>query len=386
MGSDVFEITVNVIKMLLIFLLMVQLVPILVWVERRGSAFIQNRFGPNRVGPLGLTQLLADAVKFLFKEEFVPPKSHALLYYAAPVLALIPGAIAFGGIPLSQPIEIAPFDMFGKHWGPYVFKFQSYDLGIGVLFILAISSLGAYALLLAGWGSNNKYSLFGALRASAQMISYELAMGLSLVGMLMLYQSLSFSQMIELQKGPLHFMFFGKEVLIPFLPNWGIFYQPLGFLLFATAAFAETNRLPFDLPEAEGELVAGYHTEYGGLKMLMFYIGEYGHMMVASAIMTTFYFGGYELPLDLSASLNSAVRGFFTSANLGNVMAALAMHVVFLVKVLFFLWVFIWVRWTLPRFRYDQLMDLGWKTMLPWALANVLITAFFILMAGSVVS
>ncbi len=385
MGSDVFEITVNVIKMLIIFLLMVQLVPILVWVERRGSAFIQNRFGPNRVGPLGLTQLLADAVKFLFKEEFVPPKSHALLYYAAPVLALIPGAIAFGGIPLSMPIDIQPFQMFGSEWGPYTFKFQSYDLDIGILFILAISSLGAYALLLAGWGSNNKYSLFGALRASAQMISYELAMGLSLVGMLMLYQTLNFSNMVELQKGPLHFMFFGKEILIPFLPNWGIFYQPLGFLLFATAAFAETNRLPFDLPEAEGELVAGYHTEYGGLKMLLFYIGEYGHMMVASAVMVTFYFGGYELPFSLSDSLTGAVRGAFSSVNLGNVMAALVMHVVMLLKILFFLWVFIWVRWTLPRFRYDQLMDLGWKTMLPWSLANVLATAYLILMAGSAV-
>jgi NADH-quinone oxidoreductase subunit H len=385
MGSDVFEITVNVIKMLIIFLLMVQLVPILVWVERRGSAFIQNRFGPNRVGPLGLTQLLADAVKFLFKEEFVPPKSHALLYYAAPVLALVPGAIAFGGIPLSMPIDIQPFQMFGSEWGPYTFKFQSYDLDIGILFILAISSLGAYALLLAGWGSNNKYSLFGALRASAQMISYELAMGLSLVGMLMLYQTLNFSNMIELQKGPLHFMFFGKEILIPFLPNWGIFYQPLGFILFATAAFAETNRLPFDLPEAEGELVAGYHTEYGGLKMLLFYIGEYGHMMVASAVMVTFYFGGYELPFSLSDSLTGEVRGAFSSANLGNVMAALVMHVVMLLKILFFLWVFIWVRWTLPRFRYDQLMDLGWKTMLPWSLANVLATAYLILMAGSAV-
>lgn len=385
MGSDVFEITVNVIKMLAIFLLMVQLVPVLVWVERRGSAFIQNRFGPNRVGPLGLTQLLADAVKFLFKEEFVPPKSHALLYYAAPVLALVPGAIAFGGIPLSMPIDIQPFQMFGSEWGPYTFKFQSYDLDIGILFILAISSLGAYALLLAGWGSNNKYSLFGALRASAQMISYELAMGLSLVGMLMLYQTLNFSNMIELQKGPLHFMFFGKEILIPFLPNWGIFYQPLGFILFATAAFAETNRLPFDLPEAEGELVAGYHTEYGGLKMLLFYIGEYGHMMVASAVMVTFYFGGYELPFSLSDSLTSAVRGAFSSVNLGNVVAALVMHVVMLLKILFFLWVFIWVRWTLPRFRYDQLMDLGWKTMLPWSLANVLATAYLILMAGSAV-
>lgn len=382
MGTDAFEISINLIKMLLIFLMMVQLVPILVWVERRGSAFIQNRFGPNRVGPLGLTQLLADAVKFLFKEEFVPPKSHALLYYAAPVLALVPGAIAFGGIPLSKAMNIQPFEMLGSTWGPYTFHFQSYDLGIGIVFILAISSLGAYALLLAGWGSNNKYSLFGALRASAQMISYELAMGLSLVGILMLYESFYFQDMIELQRGPLHFYFFGKEVLIPFLPNWGIFYQPLGFILFATAAFAETNRLPFDLPEAEGELVAGYHTEYGGLKMLLFYIGEYGHMMVAAALMTTFYFGGYDLPFNWSQSLDAVVRGAFASANMGEVVSALVFHVVFLLKVIFFLWVFIWVRWTLPRFRYDQLMDLGWKTMLPWALANVLVTAVLILFGG----
>jgi NADH-quinone oxidoreductase subunit H len=382
MGSDVFEISINVLKMVLIFLLMVQLVPVLVWVERRGSAFIQNRFGPNRIGPLGLTQLLADAVKFLFKEEFVPPKSHALLYYAAPALALVPGAIAFGGIPLSKPMHIQPFEMAGSTWGPYVFSFQSYDLSIGILFILAVSSLGAYALLLAGWGSNNKYSLFGALRASAQMISYELAMGLSLVGMLMIYRSLHFQDMIDLQKGPMHFMLFGKEVLIPFLPNWGIFYQPLGFLLFATAGFAETNRLPFDLPEAEGELVAGYHTEYGGLKMLLFYIGEYGHMMVASGLLVTFYFGGYDLPFGWSDALTTAVKGAFTSVNMGEVMSALTLFLVFMAKVVFFLWVFIWVRWTLPRFRYDQLMDLGWKKMLPWALANVLVTAFFVLYAG----
>jgi len=398
MGADFFEVTVNVLKMLLIFLVMVQLVPVLVWVERRGSAFIQNRFGPNRIGPLGLTQLLADAVKFLFKEEFVPPKSHALLYYAAPVLALIPGAIAFGAIPLSVPIHIEPFsvDLFGlvtwlkgSPWtsGEYIFKFQSYDLGgLGIIFVLAVSSLGAYALLLAGWGSHNKYSLFGALRASAQMISYELAMGLSLVGILMLYQSFSFQHMIGLQQGPLHFWFFGKEILINALPNWGIFYQPLGFILFATATFAETNRTPFDLPEAEGELVAGYHTEYGGLKMLMFYIGEYGHMMVASALMTTFYFGGYELPhlfgYNLTAILTNAIHNSFGTGNLGNIMVALHFFVILLVKILFFLWVFIWVRWTLPRFRYDQLMDLGWKTMLPWALANVLVTSLFILYGG----
>jgi len=391
MGSDAFEVAINVVKMLLIFLIMVQLVPVLVWVERRGSAFIQNRFGPNRIGPLGLTQLLADAVKFLFKEEFVPPASHALLYYAAPVLALVPGAIAFGGIPLSFPIHIMPFtiNLFGWSWtsGEYLFKLQSYDMGgVGIVFILGISSLGAYALLLAGWGSHNKYSLFGALRASAQMISYELAMGLSLVGILMLYQSFNFGHMVALQHGPLNFWFFGKLVLIKWLPNWGVFYQPLGFLLFATAAFAETNRLPFDLPEAEGELVAGYHTEYGGLKMLMFYIGEYGHMMVASGLMTTFYFGGYELPTlfghDLTSWLANLLVRLCGTGNLCSIVTALVFFGVFFLKVLIFLWIFIWVRWTLPRFRYDQLMDLGWKTMLPWSLANLLVTALLILYAG----
>lgn len=367
MGSDLFEISVNIGKMLGIFLLMVQMVPLLVWVERRGSAFIQNRFGPNRVGPLGLTQLLADAVKFLFKEEFRPPASVAFLYYAAPVLALIPGALAFASIPLAPPFEVT------FNGQTYKFLFQVFDLGIGIVFVLGISSLGAYALLFAGWGSGNKYSLMGALRASAQMISYELALGLSLVGILLIFGTFSFSEMVEMQRGPLSFTFLGQPTTISFLPNWGIFYQPLGFILFFAATFAETNRAPFDLPEAEAELVAGYHTEYGGLKMLMFYIGEYGHMMVASALATTFYFGGYELP--------------FGSESLQQSFSPLAYSFIlfgcFLTKVLVFLWIFIWVRWTLPRFRYDQLMDLGWKTMLPWALFNTVLTAVVVVLFHS---
>lgn len=368
MGSSGFEITVNLVKMLVIFLLMVQLVPILVWVERRGSAFIQNRFGPNRVGPLGLTQLLADAVKFLFKEEFRPPKSVAFMYYAAPVVALIPGAIAFGAIPLGAPFTLE----FGGE--TYNFLFQSFYIPAGIVFVLAISSLASYALIFAGWGSGNKYSLMGALRASAQMISYELALGLSLVGILLVYGTFDFAEMISTQQGPLRFVLFGNQVVVNWLPNWGIFYQPLGFILFFAATFAETNRAPFDLPEAEAELVAGYHTEYGGLKMLMFYIGEYGHMMVASALLVTFYFGGWDLPFGSDALKESVGSSF---------LYALTMHLVFMAKVFFFLWVFIWVRWTLPRFRYDQLMDLGWKTMLPWALLNTLATAVVIAVFGS---
>lgn len=375
MGSDVFEITVNAVKMIVIFLLMVQLVPILVWAERRGSAFIQNRLGPNRVGPLGLVQLLADAVKFLLKEEFLPEKGRKAIFYMAPVVALIPGAVAFGSIPLSHPITVEAFEWLGRTWGPYRFDFQSFHFGIGIVFVLGISSLGAYALLMAGWGSQNKYSLLGALRACAQTISYELALGLSLVGMLLVFGTFDFSEMIAMQQGPLAFTFGGKQIVIPFLPNWGVFYQPIGFILYFCAIFAETNRLPFDLPEAEGELVVGYHTEYGGLKMLMFYIGEYGHMMVGSAIATTLFFGGYNIPFVTPEQVSAfwSAQGFMTTG--ASILTALTLHIVFFIKVLFFLWVFIWVRWTLPRFRYDQLMDLGWKTMLPWALANVLVTA-----------
>lgn len=377
MGVDAFEITVNFIKMVIIFLMMVQLVPLLVWVERRGSAFIQNRFGPNRVGPLGLTQLLADAVKFLTKEEFVPGPSHRFLFYAAPVAALIPAALAFGCIPLSMPINVEAFQMFGSTWGPYVFKFQSYDIGIGIVFVLAVSSLAAYSLLLAGYGSANKYALYGALRASAQTISYELAMGLSIVGILLLFNTFNFAEIVAAQSKAMNFHFFGNIVEVPWLPNWGVFYQPVGAILLLAAMFAETNRLPFDLPEAEGELVAGYHTEYGGIKMNMFYIGEYGHMLVASGLMVTFYFGGYTLyPLLTEASVASWFAGM--SPTMVSLLTALVFHGVFLAKVLFFLWIFIWVRWTLPRFRYDQLMDLGWKTMLPWALGNTIVTAIMI--------
>jgi NADH-quinone oxidoreductase subunit H len=293
------------------------------------------------------------------------------------VVALIPAALAFGAIPLSSPVHVDAFEFFGRHWGPYTFAFQSYEIGIGVVFVLGVSSLAAYALLMAGYGSNNKYSLFGALRASAQTISYELAMGLSLVGILLLYNTFSFSDMIAAQAGPMTFKFLGEDVVFPYLPNWGFFYQPLGAILLFTAFFAETNRLPFDLPEAEGELVAGYHTEYGGFKMNMFYIGEYGHMLVASALMTTFFFGGYTLyPWLTPETVSQWFVGF--SPTQMSLFTALVLHMVFMAKVLFFLWIFIWVRWTLPRFRYDQLMDLGWKTMMPWALANTIVTAIIV--------
>jgi len=374
MGSDIFEITINFIKIVVIFLLMVQLVPLLVWVERRGSAFIQNRFGPNRIGPLGLMQNLADLVKFLCKEDFLAQSVKKPFFYSAPVFSLIPAALAFGAIPLSSPVEITAFEWLGRVWGPYTFYFQSFVMSVGIVFVLGLTSLAVYSFLLAGWSSGNKFSLYGALRASAQSISYELALSLSLVGVLLIYSTFDFSEIISTQSTSLQFYWFGKLVSIPFLPNWGIFYQPLGAVLLFVALFAESNRLPFDLPEAEAELVAGYHTEYGGVKIIMFYMGEYGHMLVASALMVTLYFGGYTLwPFFTQEIL--AEQFSHLSPSLQSLVVSILLHIVFLLKVLCFLWFFIWVRWTLPRFRYDQLMDLGWKTLLPWALANTVLTA-----------
>ena len=378
MGEDFFSSTINVIKILVIFLIMVQSVPILVWLERRASAFMQNRFGPNRVGPLGLLQLLADFIKVIFKEDFVNPQAHKFYFYAAPVLAVIPGALAFGAIPLSAPVYIDQFQLFGQTLGPYIFEMRSFPMDIGIVFVFGASSLAVYSILLAGWSSGNKYSLLGGLRASAQAISYELALSLSLIGVIIIFNTFSFDEIIEIQNQALNFKFFSYEVQVDFLPNWGIFYQPLGALLLFVALFAEANRLPFDLPEAETELVAGYHTEYSGLKIIIFYIAEYGHMLVASSLMVVLYFGGYNFyPLFNEDILQQWLLPHFSITKV-SLLTSLILFISFFIKMAFFLWVFIWVRWTLPRFRYDQLMDLGWKTLLPWSLVNAVGTAFLI--------
>ncbi len=382
MGHDSFQIAVNCIKLVVVFLMMVQAVPILVWLERRGSAFIQNRFGPNRVGPLGLMQLLADAVKFLFKEEFFPANGVKLLYYAAPVAALVPATLAFAAIPLSAPVHVDAFEMFGQSWGPYTFLWQGFEINVGIVYILGVSSLAAYSILMAGWGSGNKYSLLGALRASAQIISYELALGLSIVGVILMYGTFNLTDMIAAQEGLMNFKFMGHEIGIG-LPNWGIFYQPLAAIIFFAATFAESNRLPFDLAEGEAELVAGFHVEYGGFKMLLFFIGEYGHMMVASGLMITFFFGGWHIPYWPYESVLAWAQGVASTATGANLLTGLIHFVVWMLKFAIFLWIFIQVRWTLPRFRYDQLMDLGWKTMLPWALFNTILTAIVIFVAHS---
>ena len=328
-------------KIALILFVNLTVIAYLTLVERRVSAWIQDRRGPNRVGPFGLLQPLADGIKFIFKEAILPPQAHKALYVLAPVIIFVPAMVTFSVIPFGPAI-----DLFGRRIPLHVA-----DVDSGILVILGLSSLGVYGIALAGWASNNKYSLMGGLRSSAQLISYELAMGFAVVGVLMSTGSLRPTDVVE------HQMRHG----------WNILWQLPGFIVFLTAAFAETNRLPFDLPEAESELVAGYHTEYSGMRFSMFYMAEYANMITASALATTLYLGGYHVPglslLGLPANL-----------------AALVQVAAFAFKTAAFLFIYVWVRWTLPRFRYDQLMNLGWKVLLPLALAHVLWVALIILL------
>ena len=329
------------VKIALVFLVLLTTVAYMTWVERRVSAWIQDRRGPNRVGPFGLLQPLADGIKFLFKEEITPPHVYRPVYLLAPILILVPALLTISVVPFGPALRL-----FGRD-----VPLRVADVDNGVLIILAFASMGVYGVALAGWSSNNKYSLMGGLRSSAQLISYELAMGLAIVGVLMSAGSLRLSDIVARQAEH----------------GWNIVWQLPGFVIFLTAAFAETNRLPFDLPEAETELVAGYHTEYSGMRFSMFYMAEYANMVTASCLAATLYCGGYHVPglqrLDLPQNA-----------------AALLQVLAFVVKVAFFLFVYVWVRWTIPRFRYDQLMNLGWKVLLPVALVHVVWVAFIVLM------
>jgi NADH-quinone oxidoreductase subunit H len=334
----------SAVKIALFFFVVLTAVAYMTLVERRVSAWIQDRQGPNRVGPFGLLQPLADGIKFLFKEEITPPHVYRPVYLLAPLLIFVPALVTFSVIPIGPAIEL-----FGR-----TVRLQIADVDNGVLVILALSAMGVYGVALAGWSSNSKYSLMGGLRSSAQLISYELAMGLSIVGVLMAAGSLRLNDIVERQAEH----------------GWNILWQFPGFLIFLTAAFAETNRLPFDLPEAETELVAGYHTEYSGMRFSMFYMAEYVNMITASALATTLYCGGYHVPGLSRLALPPLV-------------AALVQVLAFCLKVGFFLFVYVWVRWTLPRFRYDQLMNLGWKVLLPIALVHILWVSFLVLMDWS---
>lgn len=336
------ELIVIGVKLALVLVVLLTTVPIMVWVERRASALMQDRLGPNRVGPFGLLQPVVDAVKLITKENLIPKDVSKFLYLLAPMVALTIALSTFIAIPFG---EDSGLELFGHAIRGFI---VAPDLNIGVLYIFAIASLGVYATVLAGWSSNNKYSLAGGIRASAQTISYELAMTISVVGVLMAASSLHLHQVVESQTGT----WFGV------LPRWNVVTQLLGAITFMVASFAETNRIPFDLPEAEAELVSGYLTEYSSMKYAAFFMGEYVHMTVASALITVLFFGGWTLPwVDLAFS--GWLGGLLSIA-------------IFSAKVAFFLFFFVWVRWTLPRFRFDQLMALGWKVMVPLSVLNFL--------------
>ena len=313
---------------------------LLSWVERRSAALIQDRPGPNRVGPLGLLQPLADAIKFFFKEDIIPSSSDKVLYVLAPAIALFSALTTFAVIPYGASLPVAGRSV------PLI----GADVSIGVLYVFALTSLSVYGIVLAGWSSNSKFSLMGALRSSAQIISYELAMTTAAAGVILTAGSLRLTDIVAAQTG----------TWLGFIPRWNVFPQLVGFLVFFISTFAETNRLPFDLPEAEAELVAGYHTEYSSsMKFAMFFMAEYVNMTVAASLTVTLFFGGWSLP------------GFHPQGVLGAILSIL----IFAVKTAFFVWVFVWVRWTLPRFRYDQVMKIGWKIMLPLSLGNLLFYA-----------
>lgn len=408
------------VKILVPFLIIFNILPVLIWLERKGAAYIQDRRGPNRASLFGVIRLggmihsLTDVIKLIMKEDIIPAKANRFFYILAPFTAMTVACMTFAVIPFAAPIV----------WNGAVITFQSADLNAGILYILAISSLGVFGIMLAGWSSNNKYTLLGGLRSSAQMISYEIVMSLAVISVLMMGGSLELSKVVEDQSSN--------------LLNWNFIRQPLACLLFMVAMFAETNRLPFDLPEGESEIVAGYHLEYSSLKFALFFMAEYANMIIASAVISSLFFGGWQIPFlsteFLRAHSGEALRillgililvhflaamgllkrgrdnvknkkwgdkrdyeaGILGAGALGLafILASVLAYVwpmsfgdkasmlivaglqvgCFLTKILFFCWVFIWVRWTLPRFRYDQLMKLGWKYMMPASLANIFVT------------
>ncbi|MGE4232091.1 MAG: NADH-quinone oxidoreductase subunit NuoH [Bacteriovoracia bacterium] len=358
---DQFDLIVMGAKIALVVVVLLQVVPMMVWIERRGSALMQNRLGPNRVGPLGILQSLADVIKFLFKEDFVPSHVEKIYYLLAPAIVVTIAFMTFAVIPFGGEIEIA---------GRKVFM-QMADLDVGFLYILSVGSLGVYGIIMAGWASNNKYALLGSLRSSAQMISYELALGLSIIGIVMAYGSFNLREIVVAQ----------SETWIFGLPKLGFFIQPLGFIIFLTATYAETNRLPFDLPEGESEIVAGYHVEYGAMKFALFFMAEYLNMTTASAMVTSLFFGGYQLLPGMSVLIEPIAGIIPKIVAVDNPMewARLLLEITsFTIKVGFFMWLYVWVRWTLPKFRYDQVMDLGWKVLLPLSLLNLGVTGILI--------
>lgn len=305
------------------------------YAERKVAAFLQDRLGPDRAGPFGLLQPLADAGKMFFKEDLIPAASEKWLFIMGPGIAMFTACMTGAAIPWGTELHI-----FG-----YTLNMQIADIDIGILYIIGFVSMGVYGIMIGGWASNNKYSLYGAIRASSQMISYELAMGLSIIAVVMMSGSLSLKEIAAQQSGM----------------NWNVWYQPLGFVIFFTCALAECNRAPFDLPECETELIGGYHVEYSSMKLGFYLFAEYINMFISAAVIATLYFGGYNFPFqDMIGS--PALLGWLQ-------------FIALFAKIFFFIFVFMWIRWTLPRFRYDQLMHLGWKSLIPLAILNMVITA-----------
>jgi NADH-quinone oxidoreductase subunit H len=310
--------------------------------ERKVAGLLQDRPGPNRAGPFGLLQPLADGLKLFFKEEIIPSFSSKLLFILGPALAMTTAIMTSAVIPWGDKVHFFDRDI----------SLQIADVNIGMLYIFGVLSLGVYGIMIGSWASNNKFSLMGGLRAASQIISYELAMGLSLIALLFCTGTLSLKEMVELQQ----------------TGYWNIVYQPLGFLIFIICAFAECNRTPFDLAEAESELIGGYHTEYSSMKLGFYLFAEYINMFISSAVMATLFFGGYDVPF-----FNEAAH-----ADWGNWLALIGIAA-FMTKIIIFIFIFMWVRWTIPRFRYDQLMHLGWRILIPLAIFNMLATAVAIL-------
>ncbi len=333
-------IIITIIKILIALTTLLLSVAYMVYFERKISAWAQNRIGPNRVGYKGLLQPFADVFKLLLKEDIVPEAANKPLHTLAPFISLFVAFATYAVVPIGPTINL-----FG-----YEIKLVTADVNIGILYVLALTSLGVYGITLAGWSSGSKYSLLGGIRSSAQMISYEVSMGFSIAGVLLISESLRPIDIVNSQHGWM----------------WNAIIQPIGFITFVVSAFAETNRLPFDLPEAEPELVGGYHTEYSSFKFAGFFLAEYANMIIASCLIVTLYLGGWQIPyidkLGLSSSLTTILQ-------IG----------AFLFKVAFMLFVFIWVRWSIPRFRYDQLMNLGWKVMFPLSLINIIWVALLIM-------
>ncbi len=412
-------------KIIVPFFVILNIIPFLIWLERKGAAYIQDRRGPNRAALFGMIRIgglihsLTDVVKLLFKEDIIPATVNRFYYVLAPFIAMSVACVTFAVLPFAAPVP----------WNGELISMQAADLNAGILYILAISSLGVYGVMLAGWSSNNKYSLLGGLRSSAQMISYEIVMSLAIISVLMMAGSLELSEVVSNQ---------GDTIW-----TWNFIRQPVACIMFIVAMFAETNRLPFDLPEGESEIVAGYHVEYSSMKFALFFMAEYTNMIIASGVLVSLFFGGWQIPFISTDFLRShaseAVRLILVGAvgvhlligvgllrcGLRNVKAkkwgdardyepvvlglgalgvglalvgasvyfwpmvlsqqasavvtALLQAGCFITKILFFCWVFIWVRWTLPRFRYDQLMRLGWKRMLPLSIVNILVTGLVLL-------